>query len=52
MKRKQKCPKCGKVAVDVRHYKDGSSYYIHEQKKAMFGFVEATGCDVPKQKRA
>lgn len=37
-----KCPKCGRWAIDVRKYKDGSRLYVHEEKPGLMGATEIT----------
>jgi hypothetical protein len=32
------CPKCGKKTRHISRYRDGSSLYIHKQKKVMTPF--------------
>ena len=41
-KKKIICPVCGKPALDIHKYKDGSGMVIHELKKGLFGFMEVT----------
>lgn len=37
-----KCPKCGKWAITVRKYRDGSRLCVHEQKAGLMGATEYT----------
>ena len=33
------CPKCGKEAVAIRNYKNGSRLFIHKQEVTMAGVM-------------
>ena len=37
-----RCPKCGKLALDVRYYEDGSQAYNHEMYVGPLGMIEVT----------